>query len=411
MATIANLNASRVFDHKDAAALAVIFRQWQTEIRYNERGGFPEVREAGGPWGRRDDAHWCARREQVANQFEYHTSRGSAPLRFGRDAWRDAVLALADAHRVDPFQEWLLALPAWDHTPRLDSWLDVVFTTRPGCQLTAWAARYILLGAVTRTFEPGAKLDVMPVLIGGQGTGKSTILARILPPHMPVLFTDGLFLAGDPKHLAESLQGRVIVEASEMSGANRADLERLKAFLTRTDDGGVRLAYRADPAPMPRRAIIIGSSNDSAPLPNDPSGNRRFCPVHVEAKDIQHLRTWIDANRDQLWAEALHRYQQTGEQARLPEHLFEKQAVAAEDARRSDEVLEDAVARWIHGSGRQRTDGITTEEVAIGIGLVETGVRLSMRDHRRIGAVLRAAEYIMVRVSRPEGRVRKWFAK
>ena len=64
--------------------------------------------------------------------------------------------------------------------------------------------------------------------------------------------------------LAEALQGRVIVEASELAGLNRAEIEALKAFLTRQDDGGVRLSWRRNPNPMPRRAIIIGTTNDGA---------------------------------------------------------------------------------------------------------------------------------------------------
>jgi hypothetical protein len=34
--------------------------------------------------------------------------------------------------------------------------------------------RVFLLGAVKRAYEPGCKFDYMPVLIGGQGEGKST---------------------------------------------------------------------------------------------------------------------------------------------------------------------------------------------------------------------------------------------
>ena len=45
----------------------------------------------------------------------------------------------------------------------------------------------------------------------------------------------------------------VISEAAEMTGASRADVEAMKAFLSRTDDGAVRRAYRRNPEPSPRR--------------------------------------------------------------------------------------------------------------------------------------------------------------
>ena len=86
----------------------------------------------------------------------------------------------------------------------------------------------------------------------------------------------------------ESTLGRVICEMSELSGFKRAELESLKAFISRRDDGATRLAYRRDPETTLRRYILVGTSNDAECLPNDPSGNTRFVPVqcgtgsHVE---------------------------------------------------------------------------------------------------------------------------------
>ena len=76
----------------------------------------------------------------------------------------------------------------------------------------------------------GAKLDEMPVLTGPQGIGKSSALQLALPPEQPGLFADGLHLADYPQQRAEALQGRVIVEAAEMAGKDRAELESLKVF-------------------------------------------------------------------------------------------------------------------------------------------------------------------------------------
>ena len=84
-------------------------------------------------------------------------------------------------------------------------------------------------------------------------------------------FSDGLNLAAHPKERAEALQGKVYVEASEMAGATRAELESLKAFVSRQNDGSVRLAYRRDPESTPRRCIIVGTSNNMNCLPNDPT--------------------------------------------------------------------------------------------------------------------------------------------
>ena len=131
--------------------------------------------------------------------------------------------------------------------------------------LNSRAGTFIFLGAVWRAYQPGVKLDEMPILIGRGGIGKSTALRYIFPPELRELFTDGLHLAAQPKERVEAMQGKAVVEAAEMQGARRADLESLKAFLSRTDDGSVRLAYRRDPEPMPRRSIIVGTA-DRDPL-------------------------------------------------------------------------------------------------------------------------------------------------
>ena len=93
--------------------------------------------------------------------------------------------------------------------------------------------------------------------------GSQRFLRNILPDeYRNEWFGDGLHLAADRKTRVEALQGRVIVEAAEMAGSTRAELESLKAFLSAQDDGNVRLAYRHNPEPSPRMCIIVGTANE-----------------------------------------------------------------------------------------------------------------------------------------------------
>ena len=73
----------------------------------------------------------------------------------------------------------------------------------------------------------------------------------------------------------------VLVEASEMTGSTKAEVETIKKFLSRTNDN-IRLTYRRDPSPLLRRCMIVGTTNDPRCLPNDASGNRRFLPVQCD---------------------------------------------------------------------------------------------------------------------------------
>ena len=213
--------------------------------------------------------------------------------------------SILHGREVDPFRTWIEALPAWDKVERLSTWLGRAFRTNDDA-LSRWCSRYVFLGAVERTYKPGSKLDVLPVLVGPQGAGKSSVLALAFPEDRPEWFSDQLNLAADPKVRAEALQGVVMVEVAEMTGSTRAEIQSLKAFLSRTNDGGIRLAWRRNPEPMPRRCILIGTSNEAECLPNDWTGLRRFLVVEVDPHErgAAGAREVMLAERDMLWAEA-----------------------------------------------------------------------------------------------------------
>src|SRR5262249_36306930 len=88
------------------------------------------------------------------------------------------------------------------------------------------------------------------------------------------------------------------VEAADMSGMRKADVEHLKALLSRQVDRA-RMAYGRITIEYPRQFIIVGTTNSAIYL-KDVTGNRRFWPVKVKQFDIATLRR----DRDQLWAEA-----------------------------------------------------------------------------------------------------------
>ena len=340
---------------KSREGLRAVLTALGWEWRYNVRSARAELRESGGPWRETDDRLICDIRAEIPLRFVERPTRhgeneAAKPLAFGRTAWEDSFSALLHRAEADPFQDWLESLPAWDRAPRLDSWLATVFHVRESGGLAPWCSRFLPLGAVWRTYRPGTKLDEMPVLIGPQGAGKSTALRCLLPPEHPEWFSDGLRLSADDKVRAEALQGRVIVEASEMAGATRAERESLKAFLSRTDDGSVRLAYRRNPETMLRRCVLAGSTNDPHCLPADPSGNRRFVVVTVEATGAgpAGVQAYLKANREQLWVEALHRYHE-GETAWLPPTLADAQTEANHGAVQVDETLEDAMLEFLDG--------------------------------------------------------------
>ena len=395
--------------HEPSAAMAL----WQLKVnlRYNLRSQRAELLQSendaipGAPvvqWITLTDRMVDRLRDLIARRFTYQTTRGPMPMVYGRERWSMVLGAHLCSRERDPFLDWLNDRPEWDEWPRIDTYLDELFGAGDS-PLVKWVAQFLILGPVHRAHAPGAKLDEMPVLVGPQGIGKSALLLNLFPPEHAGWVNDGLHLAADPKVRAEALLGRVVVEAGEMAGSTRADLESLKAFVSRQDDGGIRLAFRRNPEPAPRRCIIVGTSNRQDVLPNDPTGNRRFVPV-VLNPPTQAVEEYLALHRDQLWAEALYRHSQ-GISPRLQRSLMPHAAVAAEAHRNRDPIIEDALdnlpADW---------EG-TLAETAQKIGLLaqdDMSVKLPQRECKRLAAALTGLGYVMRQVQDEGVKRRVW---
>ena len=188
----------------------------------------------------------------------------------------------------------------------------------------------------------------MVVLVGGQGLGKSSIINHLLPQTEPDWFSDSLSMADNQQKRVESLQGRVLCEMSDLQGFTKADMQSLKSFITRRDDGSVRLSFRRNPETMLRRCVLVGTSDRAECLPNDSAGLRRFVPV--ECKEGCHVEKFMTSHRSSLWAEALAIYRDGEVRANLPRNLMVTQSDRAEAHRRRDSLIEDSVAA-IEGEG------------------------------------------------------------
>ena len=374
------------------------------DLRYDERSARVQFLDATADfskWTNSDDMYRAELRERIADKFLYVTKDGQAPLAFSKDRFSDVIDALLNSRRIDPFKAWLDALPEWDGEKRLDFWLTRCFQIGDiSPELLRRASFSVLMGAVARTYTPGEKHDEMVILVGPQSLGKSTVWAWLLPPaDRRSWFSDALKFHADLKAQVEALQGRVLVEAAEMSGSTRAEVESIKGFLARQDDGAVRLTYRRDPIDLPRRCIIVGSTNDPRCLPNDPSGNRRFVPVPVSAGNPRAIRTFMNTYRQQLWAEAVHRAIVLKEPAWLPDELKSQQAALTERYRATDEIAEDAVQEYLAG----HSGNVTTRQVVEGIKWDSGG-----RSAHRITTVLKQLGYTPGR-GRVAGAVRRYW--
>ena len=250
------------------------------------------------------------------------------------------VMVMEDHARTTPVHPVLQYLDSltWDRTPRVDRWLTT-YGGAPDSEYGRQVGAKTLIAAVRRVRHPGCKHDEMLVLNSAvQGVLKSSALAALCSADW---FSDDLPLNVDAKQIIERTLGKWIIEASDLAGMRKSDVEHLKAMLSRGVDGPVRMAYGHFPKERPRSFILIGTTNSQKYL-KDSTGNRRFWPVAISTFDIDALRR----DRDQLWAEAAAR-EANGESNRLDAVHWEAAARAQAASQIQDTWLEDTLAPFL----------------------------------------------------------------
>ena len=82
------------------------------------------------------------------------------------------------------------------------------------------------------------------------------------------------------KTAAEKLQGYWIHEIGELAGMRKADLDKVKSFVSRRDDK-YRASFGRRVEPHPRQCVFFGTTNAEKGYLRDITGNRRYWNVKV----------------------------------------------------------------------------------------------------------------------------------
>lgn len=246
---------------------------------------------------------------------------------------RDAVTAVAMAHRRNEARDWLESL-VWDGTPRLHLVLPCGFGTEAN-PYTEAVGRAWLISMAARVYEPGCKVDTMPVFEGAQGRGKSTALqvlvgARWFAEAAESVLSKDFYLA---------LQGKLLVEIGEMDAFTRGEVTAVKRVITCRVDR-FRAPYGRRAEDHPRQCVFAGTTNKDD-WNRDETGARRFWPVTTGVVDLGWLARW----REALFAEAVARFKAGEDWWRIPD----EDARREQEARRSGDAWEPLIEDWLRG--------------------------------------------------------------
>jgi len=303
----------------------------------------------------------------------------------------DAAIKHAESIRFHPIKDYLESLK-WDGIGRIDHIL-IDHAGAEDTQLTRAITSRWLIQAVARIYEPGCTADATLVLEGSQGLGKSTLLRELFGDRW---FTDHLPDIGSKDALVQ-LRGVWCVEIAELATLGRVDAAKIKAFLTSRIDR-YRDPYGRMVADFPRTCIFAGTVNPGADgYMKDPTGARRFWPISVNGKiDTAAIRS----NRNQIWAEALARYQQ-GESWYFDTEDLQVAATEAQADRFEDDPWDETIQNYVLGKRE-----VTTTQV------LEFGIDISKKsdwgraEQMRVGRWL--AHHGWKRAKKREGTKVKW---
>lgn len=369
-------NAVRILAHHPQWKDAIYYDSFSQRVMWKDDVGRVK------PWDDADDLRltvWMQRALELPDMLDIVVHK--------------AVSARAHECRRNPLTDWLNGL-TWDGEDRLRHLMPDGFGSVRNAYTEA-VGRCFAVSLVARAFEPGCKADNMIVLEGPQGGGKTTAL-EILGGE----WYSEMHEAITGKDFLQNLEGKWLVEISEMHSFSRADVKRVKGIISGRNDY-YRASYGRRSQDHPRGCIFAGTTNRDD-WNEDETGARRFFPVNCIEINID----WIRSNRDQLFAEAVARFRRQESWSDIPL----QDARSEQEARRNVDEWESVIRRYVAESPHADPGGAVTwyprdaplRETTVGDVLREAlqipEGKWNRADQMRVASALRLAGF--VRVSR-----------
>ena len=331
---------------------------------------------------------------------------------------------IAEKHgRYHPVLQYFESLPQHDGEPRLDTWLVDLFGAECSlckgghCEYLQKVSRWFLLSAISRAFTPGCQSDYVLTLESKQGTGKTSGLAALVGGVPGDVFSSTK-LDFKSKDRFIQLRGNWLYCLDELA-YSEVDPDMLKNFITDRADN-YRGVFATENGKVKRRCVLCATVNPKEDKAYLKSEDRRWWPVKVKAIDIKR----IEAERDQLWAEAVEAYNEAKASGEVwwPESAEDKElfnqhiaAVAASVAPSlwDDRVLDVVtrqicadVQRAIELARRLRETQLATGLSTAALAKAAGGQDVTKRTHITVDGVLEALGVPITQRSRVQGEIR-----
>lgn len=283
------------------------FMKRRYEFRYNTQVGEVEYRERHSYRFRFNPID-----KRALNSIALDAQAEGIPL------WDRDISRYVYSNRVpifNPLEDFLYNLSGWDGKDRIQALAQTVPCNNPHWPelFHRW---FLNMVSHWRGMDKKYANSVSPLLVGAQGTRKSTFCRSIMPPSERVYFTDSIDFSR--KRDAELYLNRfALINIDEFDQISATQQGFLKHILQKPVVN-VRKPHANAVLEMRRYASFIATSNQKDLL-TDPSGSRRFICIEVTGViDTSH-----PIDYDQLYAQAMYeldhneRYWFTSEDERI----------------------------------------------------------------------------------------------
>lgn len=266
------------------------FMNRRYEFRYNTQIGEVEYRER---FSFRFYFHPIDKRAQNSIMLDAQSE--------GIGVWDRDIDRYLHSNRVpiyNPLEEFLFHLPHWDGKDRIHALANRVPCNNPHWELLfhRW---FLNMVSHWRGVNKMYANSTSPILVGAQGTHKSTFCHEMIPPALRAYYTDSIDFS--QKRDAELYLNRfALINIDEFDQITLTQQGFLKHILQKSVVN-LRKPHGRSVLELQRYASFIGTSNQKDLL-TDPSGSRRFICIEVTG----NIDTTQPIDYEQLYAQAMH---------------------------------------------------------------------------------------------------------
>lgn len=303
-----------------------------------------------------------------------------------------AVQAQGLRNATHPVRDYLNRLERKSKEDILSGWMTRYLGVKD-CEYTRAVARKSLISAVARIYEPGCKVDTMPILEGVQGAKKSTVIST--------LFCGSKWFADSIKDISSKdailgMTGKWGIEMAELHAWKRAQVDEIKGFLSCRVDR-MRLPYARESIDIPRQCVFWGSTNRDF-YQTDETGSRRYWAVKCSDDIDVH---GLEKARDELWAQAVEAYK-LKEPWWMHTKELEDLAEAEQDDRFEADIWEERVLGLLLNK-----EEVTIPELLKGLDIHPQ--HWGRKEQLRISMILKRNKWHAKQVRDKGIRIYRWF--